>query len=121
MTQTPIDRMYAALAAGDVAAVKACFVPEARVWHSFDRIEQDLDAAAASWTALIAHSQARGIADIRCRQTADGLVQQHVFVLQLPSGERKAWPVCLVVTLDGDRIARIDEYIDRAGSFTPDD
>lgn len=121
MTETPIDAMYAGLARGDIAAVAACFAPDARLWHSFDGIEQDAEAAAQGWAGLIAHSEARGIADVRRHPIENGLVQQHVFWLRTPGGVRKAWPVCLVVRLEGDRIARLEEYMDRAGSFDPGD
>ena len=112
-----LDRMYAAFAEGDVAAARACFTPEARIWHCFDGEAQDVETAAKAWAGLFAHSRARSIEDVRCQPTPDGIVQQHLFLLELPSGERKAWPVCIVVRFEGGLIARLDEYIDRAGSF----
>ena len=44
-------------------------------------------------------------------------VQQHLFVVRDSSGSRRAWPVCLIVRLEKGRILRIEEYVDRAGSF----
>jgi ketosteroid isomerase-like protein len=112
-----IDRFYAALCAGDLAAAQSCFAEDAYLWHSFDGTAQDLATAAAGWADLIAASGAREIHDIRRHETADGLVQQHVFVMTTPTGDRLAWPVCLVLRIERGRIVRLDEYIDRAGSF----
>ncbi|TVV76715.1 nuclear transport factor 2 family protein [Sphingomonas solaris] len=118
MTATnPIDRMYDAFATGDVDTIRACFTPDARVWHSFDGDAQDVATAAQAWEALFAHSQERTVGDIRRQATADGFVQQHMFALRLPSGERKAWAVCIVVRIENGLIARLDEYIDRAGAL----
>ena len=114
----PLDRMYDAFAAGDVAAARACITPDARIWHCFDGDAQDVETAAKAWEGLFAHSRERDVKDVRRQATADGVVQRHLFVMRLPSGERKAWPVCLVVRVEGDLIARLDEYIDRAGGFT---
>ena len=48
-----------------------------------------------------------------------GFVQQHLMTATKHSGEVLAWPVCIVVRIENDRIVRLDEYIDRAGIFTP--
>lgn len=117
--QTPVDRLYDALARGDTAGARACCTPDARFWHCFDGEAQDLDTAVRGWEQLIAHSAARGIEDVRRRPLDDGFVQQHMFAMTTAAGARKGWAVCLVVRLDGDLIARVDEYMDRAGSFAP--
>jgi len=44
-------------------------------------------------------------------------VQQFVFVITTPTGERKAWALCVVVKIKDGLITRVDEYIDRAGGF----
>ena len=41
----------------------------------------------------------------------------NLFVLRTAAGERKAWPLCVVVEIRDGRITRFQEYIDRAGSF----
>lgn len=118
---TAVDRFYDALAVGDVPSARACFTPNAQIWHSFDAITQDVDAAAAGWSAMIAGTTERGTHDIRRHVTADGFVQQHVYAVRAAAGQRTAWPVCLVLRIEGGLIARLDEYIDRAGSFSPPD
>ena len=114
-----IDRMFAALSAGDLAAAAACYTPDARIWHSFDCVAHDLNGITAEWEGLVANFPQRDYVDVRRQQTPDGFVQQHVMTGTTASGARRAWPVCIVVRVEGGRIARLDEYIDRAGAFEP--
>lgn len=114
-----IDKLYNAIELGDLDAVMACFTHDARLWHCFDRIAQHRDAFRAGFSDLIENLRERRIFGIRRFELPEGLLQQHVMVVKLPTGERKAWPVCIIVRVEGDKIARIDEYIDRAGSFDP--
>lgn len=114
-----IDRMFAALARGDLEAARDCYTPDARMWHSFDGIAHDLEGIRPQWQALVDNFAERDVVDVRRQPTPNGFVQQHVMVVRTLSGARKAWPVCIVVRIEGGRIARFDEYIDRAGSFVP--
>lgn len=111
--------MFAALARGDLAAAAECFTPDARVWHGFDGIAHDLESIMTEWEGLVANFPQRDFVDVRRQPTPKGFVQQHVMTGTTLSGVRKAWPVCIVVRIDGERIARLDEYIDRAGAFEP--
>lgn len=119
MTETPVTRLYDALTRGDLPAMRACCAPGARFWHCFDGIAHDLEGAVQGWEALVAHTSERHAEDVRLTPTPDGLVQQFVFVVRTPSGERKAWPLCVIAKIADGLITRIDEYIDRAGSFAP--
>jgi ketosteroid isomerase-like protein len=114
---TAVDRMFDALARGDVDGARATCTPDARVWHSYDRVAHDLDSIGREWAALIAGTIERGISDIRRQRTPDGIVQQHLFYIRPAGGERKIWPVCVVARFENGLIARLDEYIDRAGSY----
>ena len=111
-----IERAFTALAAGDLEAARACFT---LVWHGFDGVARDVDETMKDWTGLVAAFEERFITDIRRQPTPDGFVQQHLFVMRPNGGQRRAWPVCIVVKIADGRIARLDEYIDRAGSFAP--
>lgn len=117
----PVDQMFEALARGDIAAARATCTPDARIWHSYDRVALDLDGIAEQWAALVAGTAERGISDVRRQPTPDGLVQQHLFYIRPAGGARKIWPVCVVARIEGGRIARLDEYIDRAGSYASDE
>ena len=122
MSETnPVDRMFDALARGDIDAVRATCTPDVRVWHGFDRIAHDLESISREWAGLIAGTEERGITDARCQATPNGLVQQHLFYIRPQGGDRKIWPVCVVARIENGLIARLDEYIDRAGSYASDE
>lgn len=114
-----IDHAFSALASGDLDGARACFTADALVWHGFDGVARDVDATMQDWAGLVAAFEERFITDVRRQPTPDGFVQQHLFVMRPNGGARRAWPVCIVVRVVDGRIARLDEYIDRAGSFAP--
>lgn len=114
-----IERMYAALGSGDIDAAIACYTPDALIWHSFDCVAHDLDAIRPQWEAMKPAFPEQEIVDIRRERIAGGFVQRHLWVVRAASGERKAWPVGIFVTIEDGRIFRLDEYIDRAGAFEP--
>jgi len=116
-TGAVIDRLFAALSRGDVPAAAACCTPDARIWHSFDRIAQDMGEAKAGWEAFIAGFPARAFVDVRRSAIPGGFVQQHTMVVKTAAGANIAWPVCLVAKVKDGLIARIEEYMDRAGSY----
>jgi ketosteroid isomerase-like protein len=118
---TIIDRMYAALVAGDVPAARACYAEDAIIWHGFDRIEMTRDEAAATWEAQATHFAERRVSAVRCQPTPTGFVQQLYWHVRTSEGKWMAWALCVVVEIRDGLIARLDEYIDRAGSFVPDD
>lgn len=112
-----IDRLYAAMTAGDLVVAEACLAPGAVVWHCFDGLEQHREEIVAGWRDLFAGFPERGVADVTREPIAGGFLQRHVFYGRTRDGTRIGWPVCLVVSVEQGRIARIDEYIDRAGRF----
>lgn len=117
-----LDRMFGALSRGDLEAAAATLAPEGRVWHGFDRIAHDRAGIVRDWEPFVAGFPERAFVDVRRQVTATGCVQQHLMVGRLKDGSRKAWPVCVVVRMgEGGLIARLDEYIDRAGAFTLED
>jgi ketosteroid isomerase-like protein len=114
-----IDRLFGALAGGDVEAAVACFADGAKVWHCFDCIAHDKPAMREQWQVLVANFPERDFVDVRRQPIPGGFVQQHVMTATTASGARKAWPTCIVVRVENGLIARLDEYIDRAGAFDP--
>ena len=116
-----IDRLFGSLARGDIEGIRGALSPNAQVWHSFDCIAHDRDAAVANLAQTIAAFAERRTEDIRRQPTPAGFVQQHLFVVRKADGRQMAWPVCIVVKIEDGLIARLDEYIDRAGFFVPGD
>ncbi|MBK5289916.1 MAG: nuclear transport factor 2 family protein [Acidimicrobiia bacterium] len=118
----PIDlvsRMISAIEAGDLDGVRACYSPDIVVWANFDGKDRDLEASLRLLGWLLTSTSERRY-EVRRREEIDGgVLQQHVLHGTVAAtGKSFAMPACLVVTIDGDRISRIDEYLDRA-AMTP--
>lgn len=120
MTQLNIvDRFFATMQSCDIATLRECLTEDAVVWHSFDRIAMRPDDVVKSWEGMAMSFTERGVSDVRRQETPSGYVQQHLFVVRMKDGTRKAWPVCIVVRIEDGRIARLDEYIDVSEGFDP--
>ena len=114
-----LDLVFDHLAAGNIPAALEWLGPAVQIWHCFDRIAHDRESAAREWTAFVANFPERTFTDVRSQTTTNGFVRQHVMNVLTASGQRLSWEVCVVVVMEGDRIQRIDEYLDRASSFSP--
>jgi hypothetical protein len=113
-----IDRMYGELARGNLEEALACLTPDARIWHCFDGIAQDRPAILAGWQALLAGFPEFAFVDVRRHAITGGFVQQQMMTARTASGDLISWAICLVVRLENGLIARVEEYIDRAGRFS---
>lgn len=98
---------------------RECCTRTALFWHGFDQVAHDLDAIMPQWSALGRDFADVRFVDVRRQETHSGFVQQHLMMALRHDGRRVVWPVCLVVRLKNGLIDRLDEYIDRAGSFEP--
>jgi ketosteroid isomerase-like protein len=116
---TMLDRFFGSMQPCDTALLRDCLTEDAIVWHSFDRVAMRVEDVVKSWEAMATSFTERGVTDVRRQQTPTGYVQQHLFVVRQQDGVRKAWPVCLVVQMRDDKIARLDEYIDLSAAFDP--
>ena len=120
MTSTNIiDRFFGTMQNCDIATLRDCLTEDAIVWHSYDRIAMHVEDVVKAWEAMASNFAECGTTDVRRQQTPSGYVQQHLFVVNLKDGTRKAWPVCIVVQLRDGKIARLDEYIDVSEAFNP--
>ena len=108
------DRLFTAIQDGDVEAVAALYADDAVIWHNFDGIEQPRDANLVVLAWMTANVDNLRYDDIQRHDFEGGFVQQHVLRGTMKSGAHLEVPSCLVVHVDGDRITRIDEYLDTA-------
>jgi hypothetical protein len=113
-----IDELYLSFSRGDLAGVRSCFTPNARIWHNFDCIGLNLDQACSGWSAVMQTFPERNVIDVQRIAIPGGFVQRHLFVVRDSKGVQRAWPTCIFVRLQNRLIERLDEYIDRAGSVT---
>jgi ketosteroid isomerase-like protein len=115
------DRFWAALDRGDVEAALDCCLPEATVWHNFDRKQLSGAALEASYRGYINGTHERNVTLLRRDFFSDGFSQQHQLTLRSrPDAPRRAWSVCVLMRFRNGKIASIAEYLDRNGLFDPD-
>jgi ketosteroid isomerase-like protein len=108
------DRLFAAIEADDLDAVRALYAPAAEVWHNTDGVVQRRDENLATLAWVVRNLRGLRYTDIRRSATDDGFVQRHVLVATNRAGRRVELPACVVVTVRDGLITRLDEYLDSA-------
>ncbi len=108
-------RYIGAVQAGDMDAVRACYAPDAKLWHNTDGIEQTVEENMKLLAWMIRMIPERNYRLVRREALADGFVQQHVLEANLPNGGGPwSMDACAVVRVKDGVIVRLDEYIDSA-------
>lgn len=109
------DRMFRAIETGDLDALRAVYADDVVVWTNFDDTEQPLDRA-MSIVGWLCSKLADRRYDVKRRELIDGgFLQQHVLRGTAPDGTAVAMPACIVGSVAGGRITRVEEYLDPAG------
>jgi uncharacterized protein len=105
-----VERLVDALNRGDVAAARSVFTDNGAVWHNFDQVAMPCETALAAIEGAVG----KGFHyDIVWRHVVDGgCVQQHVVRGPGADGKLVEVPAMWRVVCAGDRIERIDEYVD---------
>lgn len=117
MTTDPLtvaDRLFGAIEAGDVDAVRDLYAPAAEIWHNTDGVVQTPEQNLRTLAWVVQHLRDRSYDDVRRSATDDGFVQQHVLRATTADGRRVELPACIVCTVVDGRITRLDEYLDSA-------
>lgn len=117
MVDAPVEvaqRLFAAIEAGDIDAVRALYSDDAVVWHNTDGVAQTRAENLRTLAWVVEHLGHRRYEEVTCHPTATGFVQQHVLRARGPNGATVEVPACLVATVVDGRITRIDEYLDSA-------
>jgi ketosteroid isomerase-like protein len=109
------DRLFGAIANGDITAVTALFNDDVLVWHSGDTRDSAKERALRVIDWFIGSTTDRRY-EIVDRQFFDGgFVQQHILHANGRNGESIAMRVCIVIKVGANElITRIDEYFDPA-------
>jgi uncharacterized protein len=105
-------RFVGAIERGDVETVRACYAPDAKVWHNNDGIEQTVDENLRVLTWMVRTLPERRYRVIRLEALSDGFVQQHVLEASLPGGGTWSLDACVIVRVRDGLIVRLDEYLD---------
>lgn len=107
-------RLFAAVTAGDIEAVRGLYAPDAVIWHNNDGVAQTVEQNLRVLAWIAANVRDFRYEDVRCQATATGFVEQHVTRGVGAGGREFAVAACVVCTVVAGRIARLDEYLDAA-------
>ncbi|MGL4542954.1 MAG: nuclear transport factor 2 family protein [Polymorphobacter sp.] len=108
------EKFLGAIESGDTATVRACYAPDAEIWHNNDGVTQSVEQNMAVLEWFIAKLPDRHYRLVRRVALPDGFLQQHVLEATLPDGTRWEMPACVIVRIANGRITRLDEYLDSA-------
>ena len=104
--------LFDAIEQGDIAAVEACYAPEAMIWHSHDCLYQPrADNLAMLKRGMEVQTKTR-LKDRRIRPFEGGFVQQHTIYVTREDGFVGQMDVCFVAYVRDGMISRIYEYFD---------
>lgn len=107
------ERFFRAIEAGDVAAIRAIYAPDAVIWHNNDSREQTVDENMRVLGWVSRNLKNRHYRVTRRVAIPGGFLQQHVLEAETANGPF-AMPACIVVEIRDGRISRLDEYLDSA-------
>jgi ketosteroid isomerase-like protein len=107
-----VEAFFACAEHGDFDGMRACYAPDATVWHNNGRPEQTFDenvtlvAAVASVLSGLRYDVIRRVA------AEDGVFSQHVVCGELPDGTELRLDAVMFLRVANDRIHRVEEYFD---------
>lgn len=88
------------------------------IWHNFDNVEQNKHQSLSSLETVFAAFEYMRFTNIRCVATEFGFLQRHLLVGKHVGGLTFETPACLIATVRGDQICRVEEYLDPAPVFS---
>jgi len=108
------DRLFAAIEAGDVEAVRAIYAADVTVWHNFDMVDQTREQNLRTLGWMHAHASRLRYTEVRRILVDGGFVQQHVLRATAPDGTALTIPAMLRIHCRDGYITRVEEYLDPA-------
>ena len=119
MTTTMTDDGLAKSVAGKIArlvadrdldGLRAVYTPDACIWHSSDDKEKTVEESLEFLAAQLSLTTKLWFEDQRVTPTPSGYVDQHYVCAVLTTGDEVRIPIVFVVTLEGERLKRLDDY-----------
>ncbi|MDG1365459.1 MAG: nuclear transport factor 2 family protein [Acidimicrobiales bacterium] len=108
-------RFLDALNAGDVEAARACYHPDAEVWHDFDGVTQTVDENMHLMAVMGNRASRREYVIRRLEPIEGGYLQQHTLEITTLAGrDLRAEAVAIVQVGADGLISRLDEWINPA-------
>jgi ketosteroid isomerase-like protein len=108
------ERLFTAITAGDIDAVRRLYGPGCVVWHNNDGVEQAAEENLRVLEWVVRNVRDLRYDEVRRQGTPTGFVQQHVVRGTGPRGREIAIAACMVGRVENGRITRLDEYLDSA-------
>jgi ketosteroid isomerase-like protein len=105
------EKFFRAIEAGDIAAIRAIYAPNAVIWHNNDQLEQGVDDNLRVLDWVTRNLKNRHYRVKRRVAIPGGFLQQHVLEAETANGPF-SMPACIVVEITDGRISRLDEYLD---------
>ena len=95
----------------DLDGLRELYTPDARIWHNSDDTEKSVDESLQFFGGFLTITNKVWYSDIRVTPTPSGYLDQHYLCANLTTGADVRLPMCMVVTLEGERVKRLEEYI----------
>lgn len=108
----PAARILDALDAGVVD--ESVITDDAVVWHNFDEVEMPIRDAFGSVRTIREKVPDFRFDGRRFDVAGDVTLVRYTLRATLPDGSEAAAPACMAVHTSGDRVTRIEEYLDTA-------
>lgn len=106
------DELFRSVEQFDMAALDRLYAEDAVVWHNTDNTAQSRMDNLKLLSQIPVLFEVFKYTNIRRQLFKEGFVQQHDLVLRSKHGVEFVVHVCMVVQVENDSIARIDEYMD---------
>ena len=110
------ERFFAAIEAADIDAIRACYAPDAKIWHNFDGIEQTVEENLKVLVWMTPRLINKRYDVLRREALPDGFMQQHVLRGELRDGRPFEMPACVICQVSKGCITRLEEYLDTGQS-----
>ena len=112
------EQLIAAINAEDIDTMRKLYADDAKIWHDFDRKEQDPETNVQSLLVL-----RKAIPDVqwvttRIEPLPNGFLLTYELTMTFnkdSSGEKEMRiPACVIGTVDNERIVRLEEWVNSA-------
>lgn len=108
------DRLWQMIEAGEGAAIRPFYKPDAVIWYNTTKTGHTVDEAIGNMEMLKQALPDQKIQIVSRLMTKDGFVQADHMKATLPNGEPFELRTCAIVTMEDGLVARVDEYLDSA-------
>lgn len=107
-----VQEFFACVEQGDFEGMRACYAPEATVWHNDGQPEQTVEENVAAVSAVAGVLSGLRYDVIRRVEFEEGVFTQHVLRGELPDGREFRLDAAMYLRVANDRIQRVEEYYD---------